>query len=67
MPRRSRKRWWYSIWWVGDDEAPSWAEAPRRLEHLDDRGPTPYTFYFRTPFDVRGQPTRLVPASQRAT
>jgi hypothetical protein len=65
---RHRKEWFvppdwptYAIWWVGDDEHPAWDDAPKRLEHLHDHGPTPYVFNFKSPFDAAGQPTRLAP------
>ncbi|MFN8633012.1 MAG: DUF3291 domain-containing protein [Chloroflexota bacterium] len=65
---RVRKDWFvppawptYAIWWVSDDEQPSWDDAPKRLEHLHDHGPTPHAFSFKTPFDAAGNPTRLAP------
>ena len=68
---RLRREWFvppewptYAIWWVADDEIPSWTEAPQRLEHLHDRGPMPYAFDFRTPFDENGQRIRLTSSPQ---
>jgi hypothetical protein len=55
----------YAIWWVADDEIPSWTGAPQRLEHLHDNGPTPYAFNFSTPFDQNGR-TIQATAARRA-
>jgi hypothetical protein len=64
---RLRKEWFlppawpsYAVWWVGDEETPSWSDAPGRLEHLHDHGPTPYAFNFRTPFDEYGQQVQVL-------
>ena len=48
----------HALWWVRDDHRPDWAEGVARLEHLHDRGPTPYAFSFKTAFDPDGAPKR---------
>lgn len=46
----------YAMWWVGDDEVPTWSEACIRLEHLHDHGSTPTAFTFARPFDASSRP-----------
>jgi hypothetical protein len=46
----------YALWWVGDDEIPTWVDSCERLDHLTDHGPTPHAFDFRNPFDAEGRP-----------
>ena len=46
----------YVMWWVADDEIPTWGHAAERLEHLHDHGPTPAAFGFRQAFNPDGQP-----------
>lgn len=40
----------YAMWWVGDDEVPTWADACEKLETLHDLGPTASVFNFKMPF-----------------
>jgi hypothetical protein len=40
-----------ALWWIGQDEMPTAAEARRRLEHLQAQGPSPHAFTFRERFD----------------
>ncbi|MBO9567422.1 MAG: DUF3291 domain-containing protein [Cellulomonas iranensis] len=49
----------YAVWWVGDDEIPTWADACARLEHLHEHGPTPSAFTLRTAFAADGTPVRV--------
>jgi hypothetical protein len=51
----------YVMWWVEDDVVPTWQEAARKLEELNDNGATPSAFNFKTRFDPRGQQIRLRP------
>ncbi|MDO9712757.1 DUF3291 domain-containing protein [Paracraurococcus lichenis] len=37
----------YVLWWVDDDETPTWENACRRLERLNDLGPTSAAFRSR--------------------
>lgn len=53
----------YALWWVGEDETPTWKDACSRLELLHDNGPTPRAFDFRHPFTPQGEPTE--PAGRR--
>ena len=47
-----RKAEWFKVlkshhlvlWWVGDDETPSLADAKERLDHLDKHGDTDFAF-----------------------
>jgi hypothetical protein len=58
-----RRRDWFTggswptfvAWWVPDDTYPTWPEAARRLEHLNDHGPTPEGFTFNAAFDQTGR------------
>lgn len=61
-----RKEWFrktefpaYVVWWVADDQVPTFAEATARLERLHERGPTPEAFTFSCPFDWDGTPTAI--------
>ena len=45
----------YAAWWEPDGVRPSWTDAARRHEALHDRGPTPFAFDFKTPFDAGGR------------
>jgi hypothetical protein len=54
---RERKRWFEPIegpilvlWWVAAGHIPTVQEAQERLRHLEEHGPTPHAFTFRTPF-----------------
>ncbi len=56
-PLRDRKQWFESIespilalWWIPAGHIPTVTEAKERLQHLKERGPSPYAFTFRTPF-----------------
>ncbi|PMH28297.1 hypothetical protein BCU71_06965 [Vibrio lentus] len=40
----------YVLWWVEDDHTPSLDEAIERLDHLREKGDTPYAFTFKTNF-----------------
>lgn len=44
----------YAMWWVGEDEHPTWRDACVRLENLHDRGSTPKAFDFKRPFHPDG-------------
>ena len=58
-----RRRDWFTggswpgfvAWWVPDGTYPTWSEAARRLEHLNDNGPTPEGFTFNAAFDQTGR------------
>ncbi len=52
-----RRRPDYVLWWIDDDEMPSWAEACARLDRLHEEGPSPAAFDFHHPFDAGGRPT----------
>jgi hypothetical protein len=45
----------YVLWWVEDDQVPTWAEGARKLEALDDDGPTSAGFNFAASFDPAGR------------
>jgi hypothetical protein len=47
-----------AAWWIGDDEIPTWSEAARRIELLNDKGPSPEAFNLRTSYDQFGRLTR---------
>jgi hypothetical protein len=49
----------YVAWWVAEHEEPTWEEAVARLDYLQDHGPTPHAFNFKTAFDAVGSPTVL--------
>ncbi len=49
----------YVAWWVNDDKEPTFADAAHHLEHLTERGSTPYAFNFKNCFDAEGQPIQL--------
>jgi hypothetical protein len=58
---RNQARWvlhteWKNVaaWWIGDDEIPTWSEAARRIELLNDEGPSPEAFDFHTSYDEFG-------------
>ena len=40
----------YFLWWVPDGHIPSMEEARERLEHYQQHGATPYSFWFSQPF-----------------
>jgi Domain of unknown function (DUF3291) len=54
---RQRREWFEKLekpitvlWWVPAGHIPSIDEAKKRLAHLQERGPTPFAFSFRTVF-----------------
>ena len=56
-PLRDRTQWFepiegpiLALWWIPAGHIPTVAEAQERLEHLKERGPSPYAFTFRAPF-----------------
>jgi hypothetical protein len=58
---QKRKEWFrppewptYVMWWIGDDETPTWEEACDRLAHLHDNGATAHAFNFKQAFDCYG-------------
>jgi hypothetical protein len=60
---RARKQWFEPIegpilvlWWIPAGHIPTVAEARERLQHLQDHGPTPHAFSFRTPFPAPDAP-----------
>lgn len=59
---RRRRDWFipptwpsHALWWVADDKVPTWTEAARKLEALDDDGPTGACFNFASCFDAAGR------------
>jgi hypothetical protein len=56
-PLRDRKQWFepidgpiLALWWISAGHIPTVAEAQERLRILEERGPSPEAFTFRTPF-----------------
>jgi len=54
---RDRAKWFekaskpaYCLWWVPAGHIPSIEEARERLEHYQQHGATPYSFWFSQPF-----------------
>jgi hypothetical protein len=54
---RQRRDWFeklqtpvVALWWIPAGHIPSIDEAKKRLAHLQERGPTPFAFSFRTVF-----------------
>ena len=54
---RERRQWFEEIegpilalWWIPAGQIPTVTEAQERLQHLEQHGPTPHAFTFRTPF-----------------
>lgn len=47
------------LWWHQAAGLPTWAEGVERYEHLHRRGPSPFAFTFKAPFDAEGLPMRL--------
>ena len=52
---RSRRSWfehfdgaYVALWWVPAGHVPDVEEAKQRLAHLDEHGPTPFAFTFKT-------------------
>lgn len=58
-----RRRDWFekletpvvALWWVPAGHVPSVDEAKKRLVHLEEHGPTPFAFSFRTTFPPEEQ------------
>jgi hypothetical protein len=48
----------YVLWHVENDETPTWEEGVRRLEFLDDHGPTPVAFDFGHSYVADGRVER---------
>ena len=46
----------YAAWWVEDDQFPAREDACKRLEHLHDKGSSPFSFNFKKSFDKDGNP-----------
>jgi hypothetical protein len=64
---RRRREWFHhmseafaALWWVPDGHRPTPHEARTRLAHLNDHGPTPHAFTFRTPFSPPASGHRVV-------
>jgi Domain of unknown function (DUF3291) len=60
---RGRKQWFEQLagpilvlWWIPAGQLPTVAEAQERLRHLEEHGPTPHAFTFRTPFPAPDGP-----------
>ncbi|SOC47180.1 uncharacterized protein DUF3291 [Rhizobium subbaraonis] len=53
----NRKQSWPSLvlWWVDAGTRPAWADGVARLEHLHDKGPSPFAFTFKAAFDSSGE------------
>jgi hypothetical protein len=56
---RDRAKWFekmekphYCLWWVPAGHIPTVTEARERLEHYQERGATPRSFWFSQPFDA---------------
>jgi hypothetical protein len=72
---RDRAQWFqkmekphYCLWWVPAGHIPTVAEGRERLEHYQEHGPTPVSFWFSQEFDVPVEETSVVwEASQEAT
>ena len=54
---RQRRDWFeklespvVALWWVPAGHVPSVDEAKKRIAHLEEHGPTPFAFSFRSPF-----------------
>ena len=63
---KDRKDWFrnpdypnYVAWWIADDYKPTFAEATKRLEILQESGSNPDAFSFKSPYDAEGKPTSL--------
>ncbi|MGW0393154.1 DUF3291 domain-containing protein [Streptomyces sp. NPDC003042] len=70
---RERRRWFvhlphrlYAAWWVEDDAVPTWWDACRRLEHINEFGPTVRAFDFKQPYDAEGNPVLSSPGRRPA-
>ncbi|MGE8533294.1 DUF3291 domain-containing protein [Chryseobacterium sp. R2ACT005] len=54
---KRRKEWFqkygkafYALWWIKDSEYPDITEAVKRLEYLQENGPSSYAFNFQSVF-----------------
>jgi len=59
---RGRKQWFEQIegpilvlWWIPAGQVPTVRDAQDRLRYLEENGPTPHAFTFRTPFPAPDQ------------
>ncbi|MEO0853190.1 MAG: DUF3291 domain-containing protein, partial [Cyanobacteria bacterium J06648_11] len=59
---RKRRQWfekfegiYLALWWVEAGHIPSMAEAKQRIEHLNEHGPTSWSFNFKSPFPSPNQ------------
>jgi hypothetical protein len=59
---RGRKQWFEQIegpilvlWWIPAGKIPTVSEAQERLQYLEEHGPSPHAFTFRTPFPAPDQ------------
>ena len=66
---RARKEWFEPVdrpilvlWWIPAGETPTIPDAQDRLRHLEEHGPTPHAFTFRTPFPPPDAPPADVEA-----
>ncbi|MGR5133630.1 DUF3291 domain-containing protein [Vibrio alfacsensis] len=50
----------YVLWWVEDGHVPTLDEALTRLEHLRNKGDTPYAFTFKTNYTAEEAPKSYV-------
>ena len=49
----------HTLWWVGDDETPTWEDACCRNEYLYDYGASPFAFTLKAAFDSAGRSVKL--------
>jgi len=63
---RHRNEWFihnglpeHVAWWLGEEESPTFEQAAERMDALYERGPTPWAFSLRKPFDARGAEYRI--------
>jgi hypothetical protein len=64
---RDRAQWFqkmekphYCLWWVPAGHIPTVAEGRERLEHYQEHGPTPVSFWFSQEFDAPVEETSVV-------
>lgn len=55
-----------TLWWVAEDETPTWQDAVARHLTLHENGPGPDAFTFRQAFDPEGALARIDRAAIRA-
>lgn len=46
----------FTLWWVSDEEFPTWSDAVRRIQILSRDGASPQAFTFARPYDPDGLP-----------